>query len=83
MLYAFVKLWVLFKISLLQDQIFALLLTESVSLCMLLQILIELLLNASCVILRVRQHMDYILLVVLPFPYMALQMQIGKRKNYE
>jgi len=63
--------------SLLQGEIFALLLTESIGLCMLLQILIRLSLNASCVILRVRQHMAFILLVVLHFPYMALQMQIG------
>jgi hypothetical protein len=42
MLPAFVKLWVLFSISLLRAQIFALLLIESVSLCMLLQILIGL-----------------------------------------
>jgi len=55
-----------------------LLLTESVSLCMLLQILIGLSLNASCVILRVRPHMDYILLVVHPLYYMALHIQIGQ-----
>jgi hypothetical protein len=42
MLHAFVKLWVLFNISLLRTRIFALLLTEFVSLCMLLQILIGL-----------------------------------------
>jgi hypothetical protein len=51
---------------------FVLLSTESVSLCMLLHILIGLLLNASSVILKVRQHMASILLVVLPFPYMVL-----------
>jgi len=78
MLHAFVKLWVLFNISLLRVQIFALLLIESVSLCMLLQILIGLLLNAYCVILGVRHHMVYILLAVLPLPYMVLQMQIGQ-----
>jgi len=77
MLQAFVKLWVLFNISLLRTQIFGLLLTESVSLCMLLQILIGLPLNAYCVILGVRHHMAYILLAVLPLPYMVLQMQIG------
>jgi hypothetical protein len=76
MLHAFVKLWVLFNISLLQYQIFALLLTKFVSLCMLLQILIELPLNAFCVILRVRHRMTCILLVVLLLHYMALQIQI-------
>jgi hypothetical protein len=55
MLHAFIKLWVLFNISLLRDRIFALLLTKSVSLCILPHILIELPLNASCVILKVRQ----------------------------
>jgi hypothetical protein len=53
-------------------QIFAMLLTTSVSLCMLLHILIGLLLSAYCVILRVRQHIDYILLVVLHLHSMAL-----------
>jgi hypothetical protein len=76
MLHAFVKLWVLFNISLLQYQIFALLLTKFVSLCMLLQILIELPLNVFCVILRVRHRMACILLVVLLLHYMALQIQI-------
>jgi hypothetical protein len=42
MLHTFVKLWVLFNISLLRARIFVLLLTESVSLCMLLHILIGL-----------------------------------------
>jgi len=78
MLPAFVKLWVLFSISLLRTQIFALLLTESVSLCMLLQILIGLPWNASCVIFGVRHHMAYTLLVVLLLPYMVLQIQIGQ-----
>ena len=77
MLHAFVKLWVLFNISLLRDQIFDLLLTESVTLCMLPHIFFWMSLNTSCVILRVRQHMASILLLVLPLPYMALHMQIG------
>ena len=78
MLHAFVKLWELLNISLLRDQIFALLLTKSVNLCMLLQIFIGLPLNVFCVILRVQQHMTYILLVVLPLHYIALHMQIGQ-----
>jgi hypothetical protein len=57
MLHAFVKLWLLFNISLLRARIFVLLLTESVSLCMLLHILIGLPWNASCVIFGVRHPM--------------------------
>jgi len=77
MLHGFVKLWVLFNNSLLRARIFVLLLTESVSLCMLLQILIRLPWNASCVIFGVRHPMACILLVVPLLPYMVLQMQIG------
>jgi hypothetical protein len=53
MLHTFIKLWVLFNISLLRGHIFPLLLIEFVSLCILLQILIRLPLNAFYIILRV------------------------------
>jgi hypothetical protein len=76
--HVFIKSWVLFNISPLQNQIFSLLLTESVSLYMLLQILIGMPLNTFCVIFRVRQHMTYILLIALLSCYMVLQMQIGQ-----
>ena len=63
--------------SSLQDQIFSLLLTESVSLCMLLQILIGMPLNTFCVTFRVQQHMTYILFIAILLCYMVLQMQTG------
>jgi hypothetical protein len=75
--HGFVKSWVLFNISPLRDQISALLLTEFVSLCMLLQILFGLPLNAFCVIFGVRHPMTYISLAVPPLLYMVLQMRIG------
>ena len=75
-----------FKVTVLPDSLFfyptrfhqtpTLLLTESVILCMLLQILIGLSLNAFYVIFRVRSSMTYISLVVTSLLYMALRMQI-------
>jgi len=81
MLHAFIKLWVLFNISLLRDQIFDLLLTESVNLCTLQHIFIGMSLNTSCVILRVRQHMTSILLLVLPLPYMLYRCRLGNDRK--
>jgi hypothetical protein len=69
---------VLFNISPLQDQTSVLLLTESISLCMPLQILIRLSLNAFYVTLRVQQPMAYILLIVLLLRYMDLQIKLGR-----
>jgi len=73
----FAKSWVLFNILPSPIQIYALLLTESVSLCMLLQILIGPLLSVFYVILKVRHLMVFISLEDPLLLYMALQMQIG------
>ena len=75
-LHGFIKLWVLFNISPLQDQISVSLLIEFVSLCMLLPILIGVPLNAFYIIYEVRPPMAYISLVVPPLLFMALQMWI-------
>jgi hypothetical protein len=71
----FVKSLMLFNISLLRDQTFVLLLTKSISLWMLLQILIGLSSNTFCVIFGVWFLMAYISLIVTPLLCMILRMQ--------
>jgi len=76
-LHDFVKSWMLFNILPSPVQIYVLLLTESVSLYMLLQILIGSLLSVFYDILKVRHLMVFISLEARLLLYMALQMQIG------
>lgn len=71
-LHDFVKSWVLFNILPSPIQIYALLLTESVSLCMLLQILIGPLSNVFYAILKVRHLMVSMSLEAPLLLYMAL-----------
>jgi hypothetical protein len=66
-LHGFIKLLMLFNVSLLWDQTFVLQLTRSVSLCMLLQMHIGLSLNALCVIFGLRFLLAYISLIVSSF----------------
>ena len=75
-LHGFVKLQVLFNILTFRDQLFALLLTKSVNLCMLLHILIGVWLNTFCIIYGVQPPMAYISIAVPPLLYVALQIQI-------
>ena len=72
----FVKSWVLFSVLPSPAQIFVLLLTESVSLCMLLHILIGSPLSVFYATLKVRHLMVSISLEVPHLLYMVLQMQI-------
>jgi hypothetical protein len=73
----FIKSWGLFNILPSLVQIYVLLLIQSVSLCMLLQILIESLLRVFYAILKVWHLMVFISLEAPLLLYMALQMQIG------
>jgi len=75
-LHSFIKLLMLFNVSLLWDQTFVLQLTRFVSLCMLLKMHIGLSLNALYVIFGVRFLLAYISLVALPLIYMVLWMLI-------
>jgi len=77
-LHSFIKSWVLFNISPSRDRIFVLLLTKSVSLCILSHILIGPSLNVFCAILKVQHLMASISLVVPLLLYMVLRMQIGQ-----